>query len=39
MNVRLTPDQIAFVCDAIANSSLQREEGAVRDALALWEQI
>jgi putative addiction module CopG family antidote len=38
MNVQLTPDQRAFVRDAIASGRLQREEDAVREALALWEQ-
>ena len=38
MDVQLTPDQQAFVRDAIANGRLQREEDAVREALALWEQ-
>jgi len=38
MNVRLTPDQRAFIRDAIASGRLQREEDAVREALALWEQ-
>ncbi len=37
MNVQLTPDQRAFVRDAIASGRLQREEDAVREALALWE--
>lgn len=38
MNVQLTPDQRAFVRDAIASGRLRREEDAVREALALWEQ-
>jgi putative addiction module CopG family antidote len=38
MNVRLTPDQRAFVRDAIASGRIEREEDAVREALALWEQ-
>jgi Arc/MetJ-type ribon-helix-helix transcriptional regulator len=37
MNVRLTPDQRAFIRDAIASGRLQREEDAVLEALALWE--
>jgi putative addiction module CopG family antidote len=38
MNVRLTPDQQAFVRDAIAVGRLHSEEEAVREALALWEE-
>lgn len=38
MDVQLTPDQRAFVRDAIASGRLQREEDAVREALTLWEQ-
>ncbi len=38
MDVQLTPDQRAFIRDAIASGRLQREEDAVREALALWEQ-
>ena len=38
MNVELTPDQRAFVHKAIASGRFAREEEAVRDALALWEQ-
>ena len=38
MDVQLTPDQRAFVRDAIASGRLRREEDAVREALALWEQ-
>ncbi len=38
MNVQLTPDQRAFIRDAIASGRLRREEDAVREALALWEQ-
>jgi Arc/MetJ-type ribon-helix-helix transcriptional regulator len=36
--VHLTPDQKAFVRDAIASGRLHREEDAVREALALWER-
>ncbi len=38
MDVNLTPDQQAFVRDAIATGRLQGEQDAVREALALWEQ-
>lgn len=38
MNVELTPDQKVFVRQAIANCRLAREEDAVQEALALWEE-
>jgi Arc/MetJ-type ribon-helix-helix transcriptional regulator len=38
MDVNLTPDQKAFVRDAIKSGRLQREEDAVQEALALWEE-
>ena len=38
MDIQLTADQRAFVRDAIESGRLQREEDAVREALALWEQ-
>ncbi len=38
MIVHLTPDQKAFVRDAIASGRLHGEEDAMRDALALWER-
>jgi putative addiction module CopG family antidote len=38
MEVQLTPDQKAFVRQAIESGRLLREEEAVREALALWEQ-
>jgi Arc/MetJ-type ribon-helix-helix transcriptional regulator len=38
MDVSLTPDQKAFVRQAIESGRLQREEDAVREALVLWEQ-
>jgi putative addiction module CopG family antidote len=38
MEVQLTPDQKAFVRQAIASGRLLREEEAVKEALALWEQ-
>ena len=38
MEVNLTPDQEAFVRQAIESGRLQREEDAVKEALALWEE-
>ena len=38
MNVELTPDQRAFVQKAIESGRFKREEDAVEEALALWEQ-
>ena len=38
MNVELTPDQRAFVQKAIERGRFSREEEAVEEALALWEQ-
>jgi putative addiction module CopG family antidote len=38
MNVELTPDQRAFVRQAIESGRFQREEEAVQQALALWEE-
>jgi Arc/MetJ-type ribon-helix-helix transcriptional regulator len=38
MEVQLTPDQRAFVRQAIDSGRLQREEDAVKEALLLWEQ-
>jgi len=37
MEVKLTPDQNAFGRDAIESGRLKREEDAVQEALALWE--
>jgi putative addiction module CopG family antidote len=37
MDVSLTPDQQAFVREAIAAGRLRSPEEAVREALALWE--
>ena len=37
MNVELTPDQRSFVQRAIESGRFSREEEAVREALALWE--
>jgi Arc/MetJ-type ribon-helix-helix transcriptional regulator len=38
MEVHLTPDQKAFVRQAIESGRLSREEEAVQEALYLWEQ-
>lgn len=38
MEVHLTADQQAFVRQAIDNGRLHREEEAVEQALALWEE-
>jgi len=38
MEVRLTPDQEAFVRQAIASGRLHRPEDAVEEALRLWEE-
>lgn len=38
MEVRLTPDQEAFVRQAIESGRLQRAEDAVEEALSLWEE-
>lgn len=38
MEVRLTPDQEAFVRLAIESGRLHRAEDAVEEALALWEE-
>ena len=38
MEVHLTPDQKAFVRQAIESGRLNREEEAVQGALSLWEQ-
>lgn len=34
----MTPDQIAFARAAVRNGRFQREEDAIPEALALWEQ-
>ncbi len=36
MEVQLTPDQKAFVREAIQSGRFQREEDAVKEALSLW---
>jgi putative addiction module CopG family antidote len=38
MHVHLTPDQREFVRRAIASGRFRREEDAVEEALALWEE-
>jgi len=38
MEVHLTPDQEAFVRQAIATGRFHRAEDAVHEALSLWEQ-
>jgi Arc/MetJ-type ribon-helix-helix transcriptional regulator len=38
MEVQLTNDQKAFVRQAIESGRLRREEEAVQEALALWEE-
>jgi putative addiction module CopG family antidote len=38
MEVHLTPDQEAFIRQAIETGRLHREEDAVREAMSLWEE-
>jgi Arc/MetJ-type ribon-helix-helix transcriptional regulator len=38
MEVRLTPDQEAFIRRAIEDGRIGRAEGAVEEALSLWEE-
>jgi putative addiction module CopG family antidote len=38
MKIELTPDQQAFVRDAVASGRLRSEDDAIREALALWER-
>lgn len=38
MEVHLTPDQEAFVRQAIESGRIGHEEDAVKEALALWEE-
>ena len=38
MEVHLTPDQEAFIRQAIESGRLQHQEDAVKEALALWEE-
>jgi len=38
MEVHLTPDQKAFVRQAIESGRVQNEQDAIREALLLWEE-
>jgi Arc/MetJ-type ribon-helix-helix transcriptional regulator len=38
MELQLTPDQKAFIRQAIQSGRIHREEDAVQEALALWEE-
>jgi Arc/MetJ-type ribon-helix-helix transcriptional regulator len=38
MEVHLTPDQAAFIRQAIETGRLHREEDAVQEAMSLWEE-
>jgi len=38
MKVQLTPDQEAFIRQAIESGRLQRKEDALREAMSLWEE-
>jgi putative addiction module CopG family antidote len=38
MEVQLTPDQEAFIRQAIETGRLHRKEDAVREAMSLWEE-
>jgi Arc/MetJ-type ribon-helix-helix transcriptional regulator len=38
MDIQLTPDQQAFVRDAIESGRLRSEADAVKEALSLWER-
>ena len=38
MEVQLTPDQKAFVRQAIESGRLRSEEDAIQEALSLWEE-
>jgi putative addiction module CopG family antidote len=38
MEVQLTPDQEAFIRQAIETGRLQRKEDALREAMSLWEE-
>jgi Arc/MetJ-type ribon-helix-helix transcriptional regulator len=38
VDVRLTPDQDAFIREAIATGRFHREEDAVQEAMLLWEE-
>jgi putative addiction module CopG family antidote len=38
MEVHLTPDQQAFIRNAIESGRIERQEDAIREALSLWEE-
>jgi putative addiction module CopG family antidote len=38
MEVQLTPEQKAFIRQAIESGRIRREEDAVREALSMWEE-
>jgi antitoxin ParD1/3/4 len=38
MEIHLTPDQRAFVRQAIESGRIHREEDAIQEALSLWEE-
>ena len=38
MEVQFTPDQQAFLREAIQSGRIRREEDALHEALALWEE-
>ena len=38
MQVELTPDQVAFIRNAIADGRYRTPEDAVRDAMSRWEE-
>ena len=38
MELELTPDQKAFVRQAIESGRIRREEDAVKEALSMWEE-
>jgi Arc/MetJ-type ribon-helix-helix transcriptional regulator len=38
MEINLTPDQKAFIRQAIESGRLLREEDAIQEALSLWEE-
>jgi putative addiction module CopG family antidote len=38
MNVNISPDQKAFIREAIESGRFRSEEDALQEALALWEE-
>ena len=38
MEVQLTPDQAAFVRQAVESGRIRREEDALKEALSMWEE-